>query len=121
MSIRKSMFPTAAHLPQRNSARAQAILPEIEQATEARPELLEGLQLRGKEIFVRTDRRCTARTIKGKRCQMDVVARGETLCRCHHPDHAAAFHAKNREATKRYWKRRRAAEAMAKESNKTSI
>jgi len=32
---------------------------------------------------------------------MDVVARGETLCSCHHPAHSAAFHESNRQRRKR--------------------
>jgi hypothetical protein len=54
------------------------------------------------EIFVRTDRRCTARTQKGRRCQMRVV-HGERLCRAHHPDHAQQWKAECRKRTQNYW------------------
>jgi hypothetical protein len=55
--------------------------------------------------------RCTAITIKGKRCAMDVVSRGETLCKAHHPDHSAAWKADCKRRIQEYRKRRRAAEA----------
>jgi hypothetical protein len=61
---------------------------------------------------VRTDRRCTARTQKGRRCQMRVV-HGERLCRAHHPDHARQWKAECRKRTQNYWAKWRAAKALA--------
>jgi hypothetical protein len=55
--------------------------------------------------------RCTAITTKGQRCRASAVRDGK--CECHHPDTAAAFHQRNREATRAYWRTRRMLEEFA--------
>lgn len=64
--------------------------------------------------------RCVAITTQRRRCQMHVVARGETLCVAHHPKYSAAWKADVRERQRRYWARRRAAKALALSSDDTT-
>jgi len=56
---------------------------------------------------------CTAVTVKrGKqRCKARAIKDG--LCEIHHPDLCAAWHDRQRAATRRYWQGYRLAKAMA--------
>ena len=51
--------------------------------------------------------RCAATTLKGERCKAGAVK--DQFCECHHPQLAPAWHQRNREATRAYWQRYRAA------------
>ena len=58
--------------------------------------------------------RCSATTLKGRRCQMLVAGPGRRLCRYHDPELRTATIERNRAALRQYWQRHRAARALAK-------
>ena len=56
--------------------------------------------------------RCSAMTLKGRRCQMTVAGPGRKLCRYHDPELRTVTIARNTMALRRYWERQRAAKAL---------